>query len=463
MKDEDWKLLGIEESRDRKVIADAYAARLTALDPYSGSEDYDYLSRAYLEALAFADRDSAGTAEDGNDGVWLADLALIDQLTSNFSATWAEGNHEEAVDVLIADLSDHDLSFKEKALFELNAQLVDFLTTRAEFGPPLRKLYRVMQWQLLRQHHDPDFRERRLTYFSKVISYCLQNQLPELEAAWSEFLEDIEQLPPSFVLQQLREKVQPLFRLDPNINCLFQRIIIEAGAERRFSAEILIALVYTYDLQDPEKLEAMTDPRVTTRFYEAFALSQALQDADLALIRDRRKRKKQVLGVLSLIPLALVITALILFFINTRRVFDSKPKAPVSYHLLSEQGERSSTFASNPNPKPLRNAVVQGDLAEAASILASGLHPNHPAFGQPHLLQVAVENADLAMVRLLLEYGARAKPFSSATDALTLAKRHGHLEIAALITRFEEQHPLTETSAGRKEGLEDTATADQLP
>ena len=53
----DWTLLGIEPTKDKKIITTAYRSRLTTVNPEDKPEEFKALRAAYEEALRLADQE----------------------------------------------------------------------------------------------------------------------------------------------------------------------------------------------------------------------------------------------------------------------------------------------------------------------------------------------------------------------------------------------------------------------
>ena len=51
----DWFILGIEPTKDKKAITNAYRQKLRQTNPEDKPEEFEALRTAYEEALAFAD------------------------------------------------------------------------------------------------------------------------------------------------------------------------------------------------------------------------------------------------------------------------------------------------------------------------------------------------------------------------------------------------------------------------
>ena len=51
----DWFVLGIEPTKDKKTITEAYRRRLRETNPEDKPEEFKALRAAYEKALAFAD------------------------------------------------------------------------------------------------------------------------------------------------------------------------------------------------------------------------------------------------------------------------------------------------------------------------------------------------------------------------------------------------------------------------
>ncbi|MBO4918665.1 MAG: hypothetical protein J5365_00765, partial [Erysipelotrichaceae bacterium] len=87
-----WKILGIDETRDRKQITEAYRDRLSDVNPEDKPEEFKQLRGAYEEALAFAERSKGKQGTDQEIQEWMKDL---EDLYEDFSkrknvACWEE-------------------------------------------------------------------------------------------------------------------------------------------------------------------------------------------------------------------------------------------------------------------------------------------------------------------------------------------------------------------------------------
>lgn len=76
----DWKILGIEETTDKKAIKDAYRERLSVINPEDKPEEFKALRNAYEEALRLADVTSVPDSEKTEFDLWEDKLkALYDK------------------------------------------------------------------------------------------------------------------------------------------------------------------------------------------------------------------------------------------------------------------------------------------------------------------------------------------------------------------------------------------------
>ena len=74
----DWSLLGIEPTKDKKIITAAYRSRLTAVNPEDKPEEFKALRAAYEEALRLADREETTPVRDESPvGLWMAQVRAL--------------------------------------------------------------------------------------------------------------------------------------------------------------------------------------------------------------------------------------------------------------------------------------------------------------------------------------------------------------------------------------------------
>lgn len=89
----DWFLLGIEPTKDKKAITNAYRQKLRQTNPEDKPEEFKALRSAYEEALAFADQaDSESTRDESPVGLWMEAIEkLYDDYASRIDpACWKE-------------------------------------------------------------------------------------------------------------------------------------------------------------------------------------------------------------------------------------------------------------------------------------------------------------------------------------------------------------------------------------
>ena len=89
----DWTLLGIEPTKDKKIITTAYRSRLTSVNPEDKPEEFKALRAAYEEALRLADQEETSLARDESPvGLWMAQVrALYDDFPSRIRTDrWQE-------------------------------------------------------------------------------------------------------------------------------------------------------------------------------------------------------------------------------------------------------------------------------------------------------------------------------------------------------------------------------------
>lgn len=89
----DWFILGIEPTKDKKAITDAYRQKLRQTNPEDKPEEFKALRAAYEEALTLADRDDAEPVRDESPvGLWMEAIGkLYDDYASRIDpAPWKE-------------------------------------------------------------------------------------------------------------------------------------------------------------------------------------------------------------------------------------------------------------------------------------------------------------------------------------------------------------------------------------
>ena len=68
----DWFVLGIEPTKDKKIITNAYRQKLRQTNPEDKPQEFQALRAAYEEAMALADREEAETVRDESPlGLWM--------------------------------------------------------------------------------------------------------------------------------------------------------------------------------------------------------------------------------------------------------------------------------------------------------------------------------------------------------------------------------------------------------
>ena len=88
-----WKLLGIEPTKDKTAITAAYRAQLTHTNPEDKPEEFKALRAAYEEALQLAQQADAAPARDESPvGLWMEQVrALYDDFARRIRPeNWAE-------------------------------------------------------------------------------------------------------------------------------------------------------------------------------------------------------------------------------------------------------------------------------------------------------------------------------------------------------------------------------------
>lgn len=78
----DWKVLGIEETKDKNAIKNAYREALTFVNPEDEPEKFKKLRKAYEDALAYADSEDTEDTDNTPIGIW---LKKVDNVYSAFS------------------------------------------------------------------------------------------------------------------------------------------------------------------------------------------------------------------------------------------------------------------------------------------------------------------------------------------------------------------------------------------
>ena len=74
----DWRVLGIEETKDKAAITAAYREKLKNINPEDKPEEFMALRESYEEALKLADQDAAPVEEDNSPlGLWKKELKDI--------------------------------------------------------------------------------------------------------------------------------------------------------------------------------------------------------------------------------------------------------------------------------------------------------------------------------------------------------------------------------------------------
>ena len=74
----DWRVLGIEETKDKVAITAAYREKLKNINPEDKPEEFMALRESYEVALKLADEDAAPVEEDKSPlGLWKKELKDI--------------------------------------------------------------------------------------------------------------------------------------------------------------------------------------------------------------------------------------------------------------------------------------------------------------------------------------------------------------------------------------------------
>ncbi|MBE6977240.1 MAG: tetratricopeptide repeat protein [Ruminococcaceae bacterium] len=80
----DWFILGIEPTKDKKAITDAYRQKLRQTNPEDKPEEFKALRNAYEEAIALADQaDTEPVRDESPVGLW---MRAIEELYSDYAA-----------------------------------------------------------------------------------------------------------------------------------------------------------------------------------------------------------------------------------------------------------------------------------------------------------------------------------------------------------------------------------------
>lgn len=159
MRTMNWKLLGIEPTKDKKTITAAYRAQLAHTNPEDKPEAFKELRSAYEEALALAEQESAALARDESPvGLW---MERIRELYADFARRIQPECWEELLsdDVCMA-LDTRPLA--EEAL--LNFLMQDFYIPQGVW----QTLDRAFSWLERRE-------ELRESYRSDFIDYAVLN------------------------------------------------------------------------------------------------------------------------------------------------------------------------------------------------------------------------------------------------------------------------------------------------
>ena len=96
----DWLVLGIEPTKDKKVITSAYRSRLRDTNPEDKPEEFKSLRAAYEEALRLADEEDASVEDTSPVGIW---MHRVKELYSDYGARirWENWKRLLCDDVLI--------------------------------------------------------------------------------------------------------------------------------------------------------------------------------------------------------------------------------------------------------------------------------------------------------------------------------------------------------------------------
>ena len=95
----DWFILGIEPTKDKKAITNAYRQKLRQTNPEDKPEEFKALRTAYEEALAFADQEDTAPVRDVSPvGLWLEAVEkLYEDYASRIKPACWEALMERAV------------------------------------------------------------------------------------------------------------------------------------------------------------------------------------------------------------------------------------------------------------------------------------------------------------------------------------------------------------------------------
>ncbi len=111
-----WMVLGIEETKDKDIITNAYREKLSLVNPEEDSEGFMRLRSAYEEAMQFADKEE--TNDDSPMGIWIKEAEAIYK-------TYSRRISEEAWSELLENEVCYSLDSKEEARNKLLAFLMD--------------------------------------------------------------------------------------------------------------------------------------------------------------------------------------------------------------------------------------------------------------------------------------------------------------------------------------------------
>ena len=90
-----WSILGIEETKDKKKIKEAYMNKLTEVNPEDNPEGFKSLRRAYEEVLELADEMDEPEDDSSELGIW---TKKVTNTYNTFSKRINEDSWKEILD-----------------------------------------------------------------------------------------------------------------------------------------------------------------------------------------------------------------------------------------------------------------------------------------------------------------------------------------------------------------------------
>lgn len=451
-----WSVLGINETSDKKQIKKAYAVRLKKCRPDENPKAFQELHEAYQAALEWAAEAGPSAGNSGNtpasargkgSGSELTEekQQLIGGLIAAFEESWRKGEYLKAVDDLTAKVSEDNLCMEANIVRHLNASLVTSIAAMKNFQPALRKLYQDLQWRSFWLFNkDLIRRDSRFRSFTRIVTYCIDEQRKLLKMPWYHFQENLKTQSGHQALSALHEEITPIFQNEPECKPIFQIMIVEAVMEGIMPPEVLMQLVQTYQIEDPQKILPMEQQPSKEKFHEKLeGLKERFHRNRFEAEWEKKTRIRRWFRRLFTAPSPwltrrIVIYGNILFFLFVvpfiargpqPRRWPSEDKA-VTYPLPVT----SSLFEYDPMSY-LFNAVQTGNLGAATLYLKYGADPNIVVDSKETFLQIAVRRNDIKMVRLLLEMGALVDPISNDKyNAFKTAQKLRNKEMVRLLS-----------------------------